>query len=141
MLKKYYSYHIVLMLLGISSITVSYFTDIVLIGIKLEHILKISAFISFAVSLWYYYKIISTISKVTDITGAHVHIAMLCHGATLLSLFIIGRSPAFYVLFIGSIAVRSLMGITEIDRQMKSLCKEIDTAFLIEGIKERENEA
>lgn len=133
---KYYKKHTYLFILGILLMVCSYifdFAGILFVGLTIHTLLQILAAIFFALTMFYYYKIICVLRKVSDVTGLQVFIAVLSHTMTLISLYIFGNHMAFYVLFLGSILIRSVMGITTIDRQMKSLCKELDTRFFIIG--------
>ena len=101
----------------------------------------IVAAVLFVLSMVYYYKIMSVLAKVSDITSVSMWISIAAHIATLTSLFFFeNHKEIFFILFFVSVLVRKLMGTIDIDRQMKNLCYELDMEIIKLAFEENEKE-
>lgn len=91
---------------------------------------KVLAGICFIITMFCYYEMISTLAEVSDITAAQVWVGVSAHTATLIALYFFDTRIVFFSLFLVSIILRNIMGISTLDRQMKSLCAEFDENIL-----------
>lgn len=121
-----YKTHTVTLLLGIILMIASYTFDLSFHALSITMIFKTAAGVLFIISMLYYSKILITLRKVTDIKLMQVWGSIITHTVTLTALYLWNYRPIFFVLFMGSMILRNITGIVPIDRQMKSLCRELD---------------
>ena len=105
---------------------IAYVFDLSFIKLRMDIILKAISCVLFIISMIYYSKIIIMLNKVTDITRKMVLIAIISHVATLTAIYMWGNNIGFYLLFLGSIFIREVTDVKAIDREMKSLCYQLD---------------
>lgn len=134
MLTKYYKLQNLFLGVGLVAIILVFFGLIPMIC-------KVLAGICFIITIFCYYKIISTLAQVSDITTAQVWVGTLSHTATIAAIYLFDYRIIFSFLFVGSIISRSIMGIVSLDRQMKSLCAEFDENILRLAIEEQSKNA
>ncbi|MGL5259572.1 MAG: hypothetical protein ACRC7V_05630 [Lachnospiraceae bacterium] len=140
MFSKYFKMQFYTLIFGVISIIVSAVIKSALPQSKIFLILTISAVLFFIITMIYYYKIISVLSEVTNISKVQIWIAMISHIATLVALCLWNYMMiALPIFFVASVILRKVFGIREIDEQMELLCKELDFKLYIIG-KEQENE-
>lgn len=102
---------------------------------------KIFAGISFIITMFYYYNIISVLEQVTDIKPFQVWVGVLSHIATMVATYFMGNHVIFSILLVGSGIARAVTGIYAIDAQIKSLCKGLDENILRLALEEQAAQA
>lgn len=141
MFTKYYKIHTATLILGLISFFINFLMIKVYNGLKFVLIFQVTTILFFIITLYCYYKIIFTFSKVTDISKMQVFLAMLSHSLTLVAIcFWHYVTVAVPMAFIGSIMIRRLFGIREIDNQMKDLCQQLDFELYKMGKKNGDEE-
>lgn len=128
MYKKCFKTHAIALILGVLFFLVQFILEEFFNQSKFSFLLRIAIILSFTVTMFCYYKIISTMKKVTDITQKQVFFALLSHALTFVALILWQTVPlAVPMTFIGSIIIRRCAGINEIDGQMEGLCQQLDS--------------
>lgn len=124
MFSRYYRIHVVSLALGG---IVSFLVSLHSFPWNLQIPLRVFSIICLAVTMIFYYKIISVLNKVSNITNTEMWIAIVAHLMTLFAIACVGvQMVAASAVFLGSVVLRNWAGITEIDAQMKSLCMQLD---------------
>ncbi|WP_313527449.1 hypothetical protein [Anaerotignum sp.] len=140
MFRTYYRIHFWTLILGIIAVISSFLFKNNIRELNLQVILTLIGALSFVVAMIFYYKIISILCIVTDITKKQMWSAIFSHAVTLVALclwrYVLIAVP---LAFVGSVIIRRVADITEIDGQMKELCTELDLELYKIG-KESEDE-
>ena len=123
MYAKYYRLQVFFFCIGFAVMLLAYFGIVPLIC-------KVFAGICFILVTFFYYQIMSTLAKITDITAVQVWLGSLSHIAIMAATYFVGNRVIFALLPIFSCVTRTAMGIFAIDAQMYALCKELDQNLL-----------
>lgn len=127
MFKKFFKVHTITLILGLMIFAIDFILGEFFNKMEFSYAIKIGIILCFTITMICYSKLILTLKKVTDITKTQAFLAILSHTLTLLAICLWKDAQiAVPFAFIGSVMIRRLFGIREIDNQMEDLCQQLD---------------
>ncbi len=123
MFTKYYNVNNVSLALGIALyFTSNYITN----NMALNIALKFAGVISFIVSFFYYYKIVTEMKKITNLTNKQLTTAIIAQIIMIVGLCLYSFNDIFRIVFFGSVFARQFAGISAYGPNLKYLCNKLD---------------